>query len=144
MQMSQFRPASEFAKRYGIKAVIYGGPGAGKTPMLNTAPRPVLCATEPGLLSMRASSIPTVMAETVDKIDDFLKWLFQSSETKNFDTVCFDSISNMAEIILANELKTVKHGMKAYGQMSEKVFAICSGLFYLQNKPKSKTVRACK
>lgn len=115
---------------------MYGGPGSGKTPLFNTAPRPVLCAVEPGLLSMRNSNIPTWEAYTRPKIDEFCKWLFESSEARNFDSVGFDSISQVAEIILTDELdpKKNKDGRAAYGKMSIAVMSIVNALYYLPQK----------
>ena len=134
MQMSQLKPASELAQRFGVKALAYGGPGTGKTPMVNSAPRPVLCVVEPGMLSMRTSNVPAWEAYDSARIDEFFKWLFTSAEAKNFDTVGIDSISQVAEIILTDELKKNKDGRKAYGEMSRRVMEIVNALYYLPQK----------
>lgn len=140
MQLSDLREAREFARRYGCKALVYGPPGSGKTPVLNTAPRPVLMACEPGLLSMRNSKVPTWEAYTGDRIDEFFRWLFTSNETKNFDTVGVDSTTQMAEIYLkeiengSSKSGNKKHGLQAYGDMARKVMTNLEGLYYLQNK----------
>lgn len=132
--MPQFAPAHSFAQQFGVKCLIYGPPGGGKTPLLNTAPRPVLLAIEPGLLSMRGSTIPTCMAETPEKIDDFFNWLFNSREADQYDTVGIDSVSEMSYRYLLPELKKHKDGRKAYGEMSAKVFPLLSNLYYMRNK----------
>ncbi len=124
MQMSQLKPASQLARRYGVKSVVFGAPGSGKTPLINTAPRPVLLVTEPGMLSMRGSNVPAWEAYSPALIVEFFEWFMKSREAANFDTLGIDSISNIAEIILADELGKVKHGMKAYGNMSERVMKI--------------------
>lgn len=136
MQANQLQPAGKLAQRFGVKAVCYGGPGSGKTPLLNTAPRAVLCAVEPGLLSMRDSQVMTWEAYTRPKIKEFCDWLFGSAEAKNFDTVGFDSISQVAEIILTDELdpKKNKDGRAAYGKMSIAVMEIVNALYYLPQK----------
>lgn len=134
MQMSNLRPASQLARRYGVKAIVFGGPGSGKTPLINTAPRPVLLVTEPGMLSMRTSNVPAWEAYEPAKIKEFFDWFMKSQEAKNFDTLAIDSISNIAELILAEELQKVKHGMKAYGNMSERVMAVCNDLYYMPQK----------
>lgn len=135
MQQSQLRPASSFAHNYGAKCVAYGPPGTGKTPIVQTAPRPVLCVVEPGMLSMRrATNVPAWEAHTVPKIKEFFDWLKKSNEAKNFDTVCVDSISQMAEVILEDKLKRIAHGMKAYGEMAREVMDILSDLFYMPQK----------
>lgn len=135
MQMSQLRPASQLAQNFGCKSVVYGSPGTGKTPIIQTAPRPLLLAVEPGLLSMRkADNVPTWEGYTVEKIMEFFDWLFKSKEADNFDTVGIDSGSQMAEIILTQELARNKDGRKAYGEMSRRVMEIFNALYYLRNK----------
>lgn len=134
MDLKSLKPASSFAQLYGCKAIIYGAPGSAKTPLINTAPRPVLLACEPGMLSMRGSSVPTCQAFTPDAIDDFFKWFFNSAETKNFDTLAIDSISQMADIYLQQALKTNKHGLKAYGDMATSVMDHLRPLFFTQQK----------
>lgn len=132
MNLQSLRPAKDFATQYGVKALIYGPPGSGKTPILNTAPRPLLLACEPGLLSMRGSNIPTWFAPTADTCDEFFKWFFGSNERKNFDTIGVDSCSQLAEIYLTAAQKTNKHGLKAYGEMTTKTLEQLNGLYFSQ------------
>lgn len=135
MQMSQLVPASTLAQRFGVKCLVYGDPGTGKTPIIKTAPRPVLCVIEPGMLSMRdATNIPAWEAYTPERIDEFFKWLKGSNEAKNFDTVGIDSASQMAERFLESELVKEKHGLKAYGNMAKRVLDIANDLYYMPNK----------
>jgi len=134
MQASNLKPAGQLVQRYGVKALIYGQPGSGKTPMLNTLPRPVLLATEPGLLSMRDSLIPTWEAYTPEKIEEFFAWFFQSAEVKNFDSLAIDSGSQLAEIRLTRELKRNKDGRKAYGELSRSCMEDFSKLFFMPQK----------
>lgn len=134
MNINNLKPASQLAKRYGVKSIIYGAPGSGKTPLVNTAPRPVLLVTEPGMLSMRTSTIPAFEAYTAALITEFFEWFMKSREASNFDTLAIDSISNIAEIILAEELGKVKHGMKAYGNMSGRTMKIANDLYYMPQK----------
>ena len=138
---NDFRPADDFARMYGVKMLNYGPPGSGKTPLLNTAPRPVLLAVEPGLLSMRGSNIPTYFASTPKHYDDFFAWLLGSNEARNFDTVGIDSISEMAERIATEELSKKSSsgnkvdGKAAYGAMARRVYDdYLMKLFMLQQK----------
>lgn len=134
MKMSDLRPAKDFAVQYGMKAIIYGPPGSGKTPVVNTSPRPVLLACEPGLLSMRNSNVPTYCGYTAREIDDFFSWVFNSTESKNFDTIAIDSITQMAEHYLIQAEKTNKHGLAAYGEMSNRTMAQLDGLYFTKYK----------
>jgi AAA domain len=65
MQAKDLRPAGSFAQQYGVKMIAYGPPGAGKTPLINTAPRPILLIVEPGMLSMKGSTVPSWDAANV-------------------------------------------------------------------------------
>lgn len=134
MNIKDLRPASDFAKHFGVKAIIYGPPGSAKTPLINTCPRPVLLACEPGLLSMRGSTVPTYQAFTAKSIDDFFDWFFKSNETKNFDTVAIDSISEMCAIYLDKAKKENKHGLAAYGQMAEDALKQLNPLYFTEYK----------
>lgn len=134
MEAKQLRPAAELVRKFGVKAVMFGGPGSGKTPLCDTAPRPVLCAVEPGLLSMRQSKVPTWEAFDLPKIEEFLKWVHESKEAANFDTICIDSISEIAEKILLEEERKNKDGRAAYGAMADRVMAILNKLYYMPNK----------
>lgn len=130
----QLKAAKEYAIQYGVKAVCYGPAGSGKTPVINSAPRPVLLACEPGLLSMRNSNVPTAWCLNSAQIDDFCQWCFHSNESKNFDTVCIDSGTQMAEVYLSRAESKNAHGLAAYGQMSRDTYKQLESLFYLQQK----------
>jgi len=134
MQASDLRPARDFAVHFGVKSVIYGPAGSGKTPVINTAPKPILLACEPGLLSMRNSIVPTWEGYTPERINDFFKWLFNSKEASLFDTVAIDSTSHMADIYLQAALKTNKHGLAAYGEMASNTLAHLNTLYYTRYK----------
>lgn len=134
MQARDLRPARDFAIQYGVKSVIYGPPGSTKTPTINTCPRPVLLACEPGLLSMRNSNVPTWQGETAERCDEFFKWFFESIETKNFDTLAIDSTSQMAEIYLGRAKSKNKHGLAAYGAMAEDTLKQLNGVYFTREK----------
>lgn len=134
MNLNSLRPAGDFSALYGAKTVVYGPPGVGKTPVGNTAPRPVMLCVEPGMLSMRGSKIPSYGGFTVKTIDEFFEWAMKSNEMKNFDTIIIDSISQMAEIKLADAQAHNRDGRKAYGEMSEWVMKHLDAIFFLQYK----------
>lgn len=134
MKTSDLKPVSSLVQRYGVKCLAYGPPGGGKTPAIMSAPRPVLLVTEPGLMSMRGSTIPAWEGYTAEKIAEFFAWCGQSAETKNFDTICIDSISQLAEIILIKCLGSNKDGRKAYGELSQKVMEYVDQLYFMPQK----------
>lgn len=135
MQMSQLKPASSFAQNYGFKALAYGPPGEGKTPLIKTAPRPVMLVCEPGMLSMRdAHHVPAWEGYTPAKCKEFFDWVSKSAEAKNFDTICVDSFTQYAEIQLKDALAKHSHGLKAYGSMAETVNETAHLLYYMPQK----------
>lgn len=135
MQEKDLKPAKDFAIQFGVKSVLYGPAGTGKTPISgSTSPRPVLLATEPGLLSMRGSTVPTWVAPTKDKIDEFMKWFEHSNEARNYDTLIIDSISQMCEIALNDAKKRIRHGLQQYGDMADYIYPYMERLYFMQNK----------
>lgn len=134
MNQKDLKPAGTLAQKFGVKSICYGKAGVGKTPIAETAPRPVMLSVEPGLLSMRGSNIPTWEAYEPKRLDEFFSWFFQSNESKNYDTLVIDSLSQLAEIILKEELGRNKDGRKAYGELSRRTMTICESLYFLPNK----------
>jgi len=134
MNERDLKPAGQLASFYGVKSLVYGAPGVGKTPVINTAPRPVMLVCEPGLLSMRGSNVPAFEAYTAPKIREFFVWLHTSAEAKKYDTFCWDSISHGAEIILSEKLKLFSHGLKAYGEMATEINEIADKLYFMPQK----------
>ena len=135
MKLSDLQPVGRLADTTGVKMLGYGGPGSGKTPLAITAPKPVILACESGLLSLRGcTNVPAYRADTSAKIDDFLKWWFESKEATQFETLVIDSISHMSNIILDHEKTQTKHGPAAYGNMAERVYKWCEKIFAQPNK----------
>ncbi len=134
MDITHLRAAHEFAKAFGFKALVYGAAGTGKTPLFSTAPRPLLLACEPGLLSMRGSTVPTYQAFTVKEIEAFFEWFFNSAEANQFDTLGWDSLTYACEIYLEEGKKTIKHGLQLYGDMAEKIIKNVLKLYFMRNK----------
>lgn len=134
--INDFKPANQFAQLFGVKALIYGGAGTGKTPIINTAPNPCMIAVEPGMLSMRGSSIAAVQAETTARVDDFIRWVTGSNEAKVFETVAIDSVSEMMEMKVRElfEKTPNRHGLQVYGEAGQWVQDHMDTLYRLQNK----------
>lgn len=147
MNINDLRPAGAFSAINGAKSLVYGAPGTGKTPITNTAPRPILLACEPGLLSMKGSTVPTYLAPTSKHIEEFFAWVTRSNEANSFDTVCIDSLSEMASIYLREALATKSsagnkaHGQAAYGKMADSMVPHLSTLFHM---PRKHTYLICK
>jgi hypothetical protein len=109
----------------GIKTLIYGEAGAGKTTILATAPAPVIFSAESGLLSLRRYNLPFIEIKTYAQLNDAYNWAMQSAEARQFWTLGIDSISEIAEVILQNERERAgKDPRKAYGEMAMQVMQL--------------------
>lgn len=101
----------------GAKILVYGRAGVGKTRLCASMPRPVIFSAEGGLLSLRRVQLPYILIDSLAKLDEVYKWSTQSREAQQFYSLCLDSISEIAEIILKNELGKTKDPRKAYGEL---------------------------
>lgn len=134
MNIQLLRPAADFAQNYGVKSIIYGPAGSGKTPIINTAPNPILLVCEPGMLSMKGSKVPTFAASNAKLLDEFFDWWFSSNENKKFDTIAVDSGSQLCEAYLEQAQTNNKHGLAAYGEMARNALKWLDKLYYMQYK----------
>ncbi|MDA0238985.1 MAG: ATP-binding protein [Proteobacteria bacterium] len=100
-----------------VNVLVYGQAGSGKTSLIPTMPAPVIISTEGGLLSIAGSAIPYIEVANMDALRDAYKWLLDSDESKQFESVAIDSISEVAEVSLGTEKKTNKDPRAAYGEM---------------------------
>lgn len=119
----------------GVKILAYGAPAAGKTFMAATMPNPVLINVEGGLLALRRENLVRVYGEgnpyiTYDvpvinitkfaEIEEVYQWCLTSAEAKNYQSICVDSLSEIAEAVLAEAKKNVRDPRLAYGEMLTK------------------------
>jgi len=110
-----------------INVLCYGEAGVGKTKLIGTAPRPLILNAEGGLLSLRGAKITSITIKTRKDIDDVYDWLSLSKEAKIFKTICIDSLSEVAEVLLSSELKETKDPRKAYGVMASEMAVMIRG-----------------
>lgn len=101
----------------GVKVLVYGAAGVGKTRLLATAPSPVIFSCESGLLSLRAYNIPYSVITSVYDLQDAFNWISYASEARQFSTVCLDSVSEIMEVLLKAERVTKKDPRQAYGEV---------------------------
>lgn len=131
-----FSDAESSAQRGGVKVLVYGAAGAGKTVLAATMPAPILISAESGVLSLRKKNlerlfganvpevcynIPVITVANVDDLRDAYNWCANSAEAKQFRSVALDSISEIAEVVLNNAKRQVKDPRQAYGELIEKM-----------------------
>ena len=103
----------------GVKLLVYGVAGAGKTSLIPTLPDPIVISAEGGLLSISQADVPFIEVKSMKDLTEAYQWLTESSESSQFKTVCLDSISEIAEVCLSSEKKSTKDPRAAYGAMQE-------------------------
>ena len=108
----------------GVKVLVYGQAGAGKTSLITTLPNPVILSAEGGLLSIADADVPYIEIRDITSMREVLHWLTESAEAKNFQSVALDSISEIAEVVLNIEKKKTKDSRQAYGVMQEQMSEI--------------------
>jgi len=102
----------------GVKCLVYGHAGSGKTSLIPTLPAPIVLSAEGGLLSISDSEIPYIEINSLATLMEAYQWLVESKEAAQFQSVALDSISEIAEVVLAEELKKNKDGRAAYGELN--------------------------
>ena len=105
----------------GVKLLVYGQAGAGKTSLIKTLPGPIVLSAEGGLLSIQDADLPYIEINDMDTLREAWSWLSQSDEAKGYQSVALDSISEIAEVVLNAEKKATKDPRQAYGAMQEQM-----------------------
>ena len=113
--------ARQAAVDNGIKVLVYGGAGSGKTVLASTAPNPVIISAESGLLSLRHTDIAVIEISSIADLQEAYRFVSDSADAKDFEWVCLDSLSEIAEVVLATEKAATKDPRKAYGELTDQM-----------------------
>jgi len=110
-----------------LNILVYGESGAGKTYLCSTAPKPLIISAEAGLLSLSDFNIDVFEIEKRKDCDEIYDFLTLSKDSKKYDTICIDSISEIAEVLLTDEKKRTKDARQAYGVMNDEMQIVVRG-----------------
>lgn len=99
----------------GIKMLVYGQAGAGKTSLIKTLPAPIVLSAEAGLLSIAGSDIPYFEIHNMSELEEAYDYV--KTHASEYGTVVLDSISEIAEVVLAAEKEKAKDPRQAYGAL---------------------------
>jgi hypothetical protein len=120
----EFKNPADAALDQGIKMLPFGGAGSGKTVLAQTTKEPtILVSAEAGLLSLRhtKADIKVVEVHNMDDIEGVYNHLVGGSD---FKWIFIDSVSEIAEVVLAHELLLSKDPRKSYGEMATKMIQL--------------------
>lgn len=118
----------------GVKLLVYGNAGVGKTSLIPTLPTPVVFSAEGGLLSIADADVSFVEVSSYDTLMEAYRWVTESDEAKHFESIALDSISEIAEVVLNHEKKIAKDPRQAYGAMQEQMSDIIRAFRDIPNK----------
>lgn len=105
-----------------IKVLVHGPAGAGKTRLCaTTGGKPIILSAEGGLLSLAGSDIDVI--EIGNMADLYEAYNFLKTDTQ-YDWVCLDSITEIAEIVLIAEKAKTNDPRKAYGELQVQMMEI--------------------
>ncbi len=108
----------------GVKILVYGQAGAGKTTLIASLESPVVISAEAGLLSLSGVDVPYIEIGSMTELSEAYEWVRSSDEARQFGCICLDSISEIAEVCLGAEKATAKDPRQAYGAMQDAMAGI--------------------
>lgn len=123
----QFSTTDKESVKHGIKVLVYGRAGMGKTTLCGTAPAPLIISAEAGLLSLRKKSIPVIIVNSLQDVWDAYTWCSTKAQAQGIKTICLDSISEIVEKCLADAKKKNKDPRAAYGEMATQSIDLVKG-----------------
>jgi AAA domain len=145
----KFTSVSQLATTTGIKCLVYGGSGDGKSVLTATLPAPIMISAEAGVLSLRRRNLerifgsnnpsitydmPVIEVSTVEDLGEAYTWAAYSPEAAKYESVALDSISEIAEVVLSNAKRQVKDPRQAYGELIDKMEMLVRAFRDLPNK----------
>lgn len=125
--MPQIQRVADVATR-GVKIVAYAQAKVGKTyQCAYLAPmNPIILSTEFGLLTLRrlVPDMHVITITTYVEFEQVLDWTLYAPEAQSYGIVIIDGITDIAEVVLAEEKTRNKDGRKAYGEMGETIIPL--------------------
>lgn len=139
----EFTTTSQAVLDTGVKMLVWGESGMGKTMLTATLPRPILISAESGLLSLTEANIirvygagrpdicydiPTIKVSSIQDVEQAYLWLMNPANNPvdangfpQFMSIALDSLTEIAEQCLNNAKRSVKDPRQAYGELIEKM-----------------------
>ena len=118
----------------GIKCLLFGQSGSGKTRLSATLPgKTLILSAEAGLLSLREFDIDSIAITSIAELRDAYTFI-ASEEGNKYDNIVLDSLSEIAEQVLSYELANSKDGRAAYGELAKQMTALTKAFRDMQGK----------
>lgn len=114
-----------------VKMLNYGESGIGKTVLCKTAPKPVIISAEQGLLSLSGEDLPVLEVNNLDEVKEAYDFVCNNDD---YETICIDSLSELAEKLLNIFKQETKDPRQAYGRVGDEMSAIIRKFRDIPNK----------
>jgi len=106
----------------GLKVLVYGHAGSGKTTLAASMPAPIIISAEGGLLSIKDAGLDYIEVNSMDSLMEAFEYVAASGD--KYASVVLDSISEIGEVVLIHEKRINKDGRAAYGEMAVQMTSI--------------------
>lgn len=132
----EIRKVGDAYKEQGIKAILYGQSGTGKTYSIVTLPEKentLILSAEAGLMSIKdvGKDLDVVVINGMDDLRGAFSFL--NGDTK-YTTVVLDSLTEIAEQVLGDEKKKCNDPRKAYGELQNIMVSLIKSFRDLKGK----------
>lgn len=126
----------------GVKSLVYGDSGIGKTTLLSTAPGPLIISCEAGLLSIADTNTPYIQIDadyenpdkSLQEIYDALEFAQESEEARKYETISLDSITEVAQVMLFQLKIKYKDPRQSYTVLADELGKLMRGFRDLKGK----------
>lgn len=115
------------AALHGLKLLVYGESGAGKTTLCGTLDEAttLFISAENGLLCLRGKNFLVATVENYADVVTVYNALLNDPQCAVYTTVVLDSVSDIAEKLLVESKAKMKDPRQAFGDVQEKIIGIC-------------------
>ena len=117
----QIKSTRGISARTGVKILGYSRSGIGKTTLIKTAPKPFALSAENGLLALRREDIPYAEIRSIADLDEAYNYFLARRDQERVQTICLDSISEVADVCLNAALVGTRDPRKAYGELTVQI-----------------------
>jgi phage nucleotide-binding protein len=122
----KIRTLKDAAEGNGVKVLVYGPAGVGKTVLCATAKmKTLMLSAEAGLLSIKDAPHDMIEVIEVKSINDLEEaYNYVRANLSKYELIALDSISEIAEVLLSEEKARTKDPRQAYGVLQDETTKI--------------------
>lgn len=134
--LSQVKKPAATILTQGVKFLVYGASGVGKTSLVRTLPenaKTLILSAESGLLSIQDVDVDVLEVKSLSMLRNVFAELRGAKQgdryvpEHDYTWLVIDSISEIAEVILAEEKAKSKDVRKVYGELAETMLMLIKG-----------------